>query len=131
MILEKSLVIAAFAFCCILAFKLVISQVLRTLDYVLPAYSFNLEEKYELIDGGFYNFAKLCETRTEERAVILFKVLPQEPAFRSGEWFRKEYFVGRLSYLLYPRKILRGEDTAGEAKHTIVFDIGSQSLIID
>ncbi|MFA5411331.1 MAG: hypothetical protein WC321_05685 [Candidatus Omnitrophota bacterium] len=129
--LEKNLVTVIFVIWCILAFRLVISQVRRTLDFVLPAYSFNLEEKYELIDGGFYNFAKFCEARVQERASMVFKVVPQEPAFRSPEWFTKEYLVGRLSYLLYPRKILRGQDAAGEARHAIVFDIDSQSLRLD
>lgn len=128
MSIEKKLVIMIFSVWCILAFDLVIVQVYRAINALLPIYSLNLEQKYELIDGNFYNFVKQCEAGVGARESILFKSLPRDPDFRTPNWFLKEYFVGKLSYLLYPRKILRGQDITGEAKYIIIFDTNSRTL---
>jgi len=126
--LEKKLVIVFFGIWCILAFKLVIFQLQKTFTLLLPVYSLSLEEKQRVIDGDFYGFVKQCEAQIGLRETALFKVVPREPDFRAADWFLKEYFVGRLSYLLYPRKILRGQNVTDKPGYSITFDTDSRAL---
>lgn len=117
-----------FCIWCILAFELVLVQARQTFNLLLPIYPLSLEQKHKLVDGNFYNFVKQCAAGVGERENIVFKSLPREPDFRTPNWFLKEYFVGKLSYLLYPRKILRGQGITAEPKYIIIFDTDAKAL---
>ncbi|MFA4989167.1 MAG: hypothetical protein WC576_00120 [Candidatus Omnitrophota bacterium] len=128
MSIEKNFVIMFFIIWCILVFEPIIRQVQETFTFLLPVYSLSLEEKHNLIDGKFYNFVKLCVASIQENESIIFKVIPQEPDFRTPDWLLKEYLIGRLSYFLYPRKILREQDLSGKAQYIMLFDTNAKTL---
>ena len=129
--IEKNFIIMIFAIWCILVFKLVALQLHKTFVFLLPVHSLSLEQRHRLIDGNFYNFIKLCEARVPERESMVFKVFPQEPDFRTPDWLLKEYFIGRLAYFLYPRKVLREKNITSEPKYIIIFDTNSRTLKIN
>lgn len=126
--LEKKLIVIIFGIWCVLAFKPVILQVQRLFSFLLPVQALSLEERHQLVDGSFYDFVKQCEARIGPRDIVMFKAVPRDPDFRQPDWFLKEYFVGRLSYFLYPRRILRGEEAAYKPEYIIIFDTHSKAL---
>ena len=128
MSIEKNFVIMIFTIWCILIFEPIMRQIQETVTFLLPVYSLSLEERHKLIDGKFYNFVKLCEASIQEDESIIFKVIPQEPDFRTPDWLLKEYLIGRLSYFLYPRKILRKQGITGEAQYIMIFDTNAKTL---
>ncbi|MDD5196622.1 MAG: hypothetical protein PHV92_03255 [Candidatus Omnitrophica bacterium] len=117
-----------FGIWCILAFGSVMRQIQKTVTFLLPVYSLSLEERHKLIDGDFYDFVKQCATEVGPEETVVFKAVPREPDFRTPDWFLKEYFVGRLSYFLYPRKILRGQGVIYKPGYIIIFDTDSKDL---
>lgn len=86
----------------------------------------DLEQKYQLADGAFYNFLKLCKTKIPEGSGILFKIIPENPGFRSQDWFTAEYFIGKSPYYLYPRKVYRQEYMVPGIRYIIVYDTRSK-----
>lgn len=120
--INKNLAIAILIVWCIFAFKIITSQIRSIFKIVPIIYSLNLEQKYRLVDGNFYDFIKFCETKTPERADILFKIVPKEPDFSSQDWFLAEYFIGKSAYYFYPRKIYREEYTIPGIRYQIVYN---------
>lgn len=119
---NKNLAIAILIVWCIFAFKIITSQIKDMLKRFPIIYSLNLEQKYRLVDGSFYDFIKFCEARTPERAHIVFRMVPKEPDFSSSDWFLAEYFIGKSAYYFYPRKIYREESAIPGIKYQIVYN---------
>jgi len=119
--INKNLAILILIVWCILTFKIITSQI-RDIFKRLPIISLNLEQKYRLVDGNFYDFIKFCEARTPERAHIAFKIVPKEPDFSSNDWFLAEYFIGKSAYYFYPRKIYREESAIPGIQYKIVYN---------
>ncbi|MDD5027493.1 MAG: hypothetical protein PHV58_03245 [Candidatus Omnitrophica bacterium] len=128
MAVEKRLIITIFGIWCILAFGPVLHQIQGTFTFLLPVYSLSLEERHKLVDGDFYDFVVQCKTEIGPEESVAFKALPREPGFRTPDWFLEEYFVGKLSYFLYPRKILRGQGVTDKPGYIIIFNTDSKNL---
>lgn len=120
--INKNLAMLILIVWCIPAFKIITSQVKDIFRRIPVIYSLNLEQKYRLVDGNFYDFIKFCESKTPERANIIFKIVPKEPDFSSQDWFMAEYFIGKSAYYFYPRKIYREEFALPGIKYQIVYN---------
>lgn len=125
---EKGSIIVILIIWCVFTFKMITLQIKVAFKNFPKIYSLNLEQKYKLIDGNFYNFIKFCELSIPENESIVFSVLPKEPVFRSHDWLIAEYFIGKGPYYLYPRKIFREKDAFSDIKYRIIFDIQSKSF---
>lgn len=120
--INKYLAITVLIVWFILAFKIIASQIKDTFKRPPAIYSLDLEQKYRLVDGNFYDFIKFCETKTPERAHIIFRIVPKEADFANQDWFLSEYFIGKSAYYFYPRKIYREEFALPGIKYQIVYD---------
>src|SRR4030042_487824 len=116
--INKKLIILVLMVWCALAFRIITAQI-KDIFKKLPIIPLKLEQKYRLVDGGFYDFIKFCETKTPPRVDILFKVVPKEPDVASQDWFLSEYFIGKSAYYFYPRKIYREESAIPGIKYQI------------
>jgi hypothetical protein len=114
---------------------LLIRQV-KTLRDLPVLFTVTSEEKNYYIDGDFYVFMQYCLKVIPEDALVLFKVVPNEPALYSRLWYYKEYLVQKTPYYLFPRQIIRWENynpanPANKSNFIITFDTQTQSLSLD
>jgi hypothetical protein len=85
---------------------------------------FSLDQKYEFIDGSFYDFARHCLKEIPEDASVVFLNKSRHYKERTKGWLKAEYVRQRLAYYLCPRKFI-SEDSGlpvSEA-YKVVFEI--------
>jgi len=75
-----------------------------------------------------------CKDNIPEESSILFKTAPGKPELYSPLWYRKEYYVQKAPYYLYPRKVLnprKGNYKEKDFRFIIIFNTrtGSFSLL--
>ncbi|MFH1692428.1 MAG: hypothetical protein ABIC68_07715 [Candidatus Omnitrophota bacterium] len=105
-------------------------QIIKAVSSTSKICFFSPQLKNEIIDGVFYYFMEYCQATIPENADILFKIVPENPAFRSRDYYEAEYYVGKSPYYLYPRRIFRQEDGFLKAKYTITYDCSTKFFSI-
>jgi hypothetical protein len=96
----------------------------RIMSNCLSVCFLSMEEKYKIIDGEFYLFMTYCKRNIPEHAsVALANVRESQEKRFSKQWIQSEYYIQKLPYYLFPRKIYRIHDApAGEPLYIILYD---------
>lgn len=122
------LYIILFFFWIVFFSKLFIAQITSTKP-LISFYCLNEGQKYEFIDGIFYRFMKFSKKFIPENSDILFDVLPKEPLEYSEQWYIKEYYMQKMPYYLFPRRIFT-KNLAEKKKidYSLVYNPESESF---